>query len=597
MEQLQSNVRGYEGFETFTNALRMGLKMHTWLFGLIVVLHVVMFIGIMVFTHTPNRQRAIQWAAAKVLAMSFPTKTLNMVQLDGSVKVMQVQTLAVSPWALDLAARELRKTGWIFAGSAWVYLLYPVLVRLFRRRSKKQSSKKYVRGAMLITAEAFQKEIAEKSLQTRFPLGTIAMPVDLENRTTMIIGKPGTGKSQCFRQILKSIRRQNGQAIVYDHKGEYLTEFFDSKTDMIFNPLDQRSLGWNVFNELTTYMDVDALSASLIPASISQMDPFWNDAARGVFAGCLHHLFQNELTDNAQLWRLLTSDAKIISEKLSQTKGGEAGYRYITQNSENSRQADSVLSVMMQFSRCFEYMADNDGCFSIADWLTSRSGIIYITNYEDIEETLRPVLSLFIDLVGRRLLSMADDLDRRIYLLLDEFGSLQRMGSIVRMITKGRSKGASLFIGIQDDGQMEKTYGRQLLRTLDNAPGNRITFALSGETAEREAKYNIGETEYWEVERSQSMGPSDFKDGVSLRPVKKREQLFLPSDIANLPDLTGIVKLRDNHYVLSKWEYEKPQQIHDRFLLREDLVLENIVAKQQEIQQELGQVEINFIDA
>jgi hypothetical protein len=53
----------------------MGLKMHSWLLGLIIVSHLVVFIGIMVLTHTPNRQRAIQWAAAKVLAMSFPTKT------------------------------------------------------------------------------------------------------------------------------------------------------------------------------------------------------------------------------------------------------------------------------------------------------------------------------------------------------------------------------------------------------------------------------------------------------------------------------------------------------------------------------------------
>ena len=249
---------------------------------------------------------------------------------------------------------------------------------------------------------------------------------------------------------------------------------------------------------------------------------------------------------------------------------------------------------MMQYTRCFEYMANIDGQFSIVNWLKEGSGMIYITNYEDIEETLRPILSLFIDLVGRKLLSLADDLDRRIYLLLDEFGSLQRMSSIIKMVTKGRSKGASIFIGIQDDGQMEKTYGRQLLRTLDNAPGNRITFALSGETAEREAKYNIGETEYMDTERSKSMGPNDMRDGVSIRENKKKELLFLPSDISNLPDLTGIVKLRGYNFVMSQWRYDQPAPKHEPFRLRQDLILENIVAEQQRIREQVDQIDIQF---
>ena len=50
--------------------------------------------------------------------------------------------------------------------------------------------------------------------------------------------------------------------------------------------------------------------------------------------------------------------------------------------------------------------------------------MIFITNYADVKDTLKPILSLFIDLMGRKLLSMADSTQRRVFFLVDEFGTL-----------------------------------------------------------------------------------------------------------------------------------------------------------------------------
>jgi type IV secretory pathway TraG/TraD family ATPase VirD4 len=161
--------------------------------------------------------------------------------------------------------------------------------------------------------------------------------------------------------------------------------------------------------------------------------------------------------------------------------------------------------------------------------------------------------------------------------MLDEFGSLQRLPTLINLLTKGRSKGACGFLGIQDDGQTEKIYTSPLRKSIDNACGNRITFSLSGETAGLESRFNIGESEYYETNRSMSMGPHSMRDGISLQKNKKRGPLFLPSDIANLKDLTAIVRLKNYDFVLSEWEWEKPQQIHEPFILRKDLLLENIV--------------------
>jgi type IV secretory pathway TraG/TraD family ATPase VirD4 len=467
------------------------------------------------------------------------------------------------------------------------YLLYPITIIYFRRRSKDQALKKYIRGARLVSPQELTKQFKKRKEATDLPLGSITMPRKLENRQTILIGKPGSGKTQALRPILRRLIQRGEKGICYDNKGDYISEFYNPEFDLLFNPLDDRSLGWNIFNELTSYPDIDAVAASLIPPSKANHDPFWNDAARGVFSGILHHLYQKNQKNNAQLWKLLTAEAAEIALRLNRTKGGEAGYRYITQNAENSRQAESVLAVMMQYTKCFEYMVANDGPFTINHWLEKGKGFIYITNYDVIEETLRPVLSLFVDLVCRKLLSMPDSDTRRIYLMLDEFGSLQRLPTLINLLTKGRSKGACGFLGIQDDGQTEKIYTPPLRKSIDNACGNRITFSLSGETAGLESRFNIGECEFYETNRSMSMGPHSMRDGVSLQKNKKRGPLFLPSDIANLKDLAAIVRLKNYDFVQSKWAWEQPQQIHEPFILRKDLLLENIVKDLAVLKQEI----------
>jgi type IV secretory pathway TraG/TraD family ATPase VirD4 len=581
----KKQYNAFEGFETFNSHFKMVFKMHLCIL-VAILMGQLFFLIAMVDFKSQETGLMIAWCKAIILS-SMPMDLKMDVPVGGKILTGYAKDIAKIDALKKVAANERMKHLSLFLKSFGLYLCYPIITHFFRRRAKKQSQKIYFRGAKLISPKQLEAEFRRRKERVDLPLGSIKMPVLLENRHTIIIGKPGSGKTQCTRAIVKRWYELGRKGIIYDNKGEYFAEFFNPETDLLFNPLDERSLGWNLFNELESYPDVDAVAASLIPPPIAATDPFWNDAARGVFSGILQYLYQNDMRNNAMLWNMLTTDANVIAQKLKITRGGEAGYRYITQNAENSRQAESVLAVMMQFTKCFEYMAANEGRFQINDWLYNGSGMIYITNYEDIEETLRPILSLFVDLAGRKILSMPDDLNRRIFIGLDEFGSLQRLSTIVKLLTRGRSKGACVFIGIQDDGQTEKIYTPQIRKSIDNACGSRITFALTGETAEKEARYNIGETEIMEMQRSMSMGPHDMRDGISLGENKKKELMMLPSEISNLPDLRALVRLKNYDFVISDWSWEPAKQIHEPFVLRKDLLLENIMQSQTLIKQKI----------
>jgi type IV secretory pathway TraG/TraD family ATPase VirD4 len=85
------------------------------------------------------------------------------------------------------------------------------------------------------------------------------------------------------------------------------------------------------------------------------------------------------------------------------------------------------------------------------------------------------VLSLFIELAGKRVLSLPDDLQRRFFFFIDEFGTLN---NIPTMRTNGRSKGMSIWIAIQDIGQIERIYGMDLSQTIVNSCATSFAYPI-----------------------------------------------------------------------------------------------------------------------
>jgi type IV secretory pathway TraG/TraD family ATPase VirD4 len=202
-------------------------------------------------------------------------------------------------------------------------------------------------------------------------------------------------------------------------------------------------------------------------------------------------------------------------------------------------------------------MKDVAGDFSIKKWFNdeSETGNIFITNYADIKDTLKPILTLFIDLFIRQILSMPDDRERRVFFLIDEFGTLQRLQSIVNLLTLGRSKGASAWLGIQDVGQIEEVYGKELRQTIINACGSNLIYRVSDPVTAKYLSDKIGERAVLETQENHSMGSAENRDGLSLVRREKTDRLVLPSELQNLPDLTGYVRFIGYPILTTVFEY------------------------------------------
>ncbi len=473
----------------------------------------------------------------------------------------------------------------ILTSSLW-FLVGPIK-RKISEKSNKKYGKQYIRGTKLISEREYQNltrkdsdkiDKNELNFMPGITLVNNKLDKDYETKHAYILGSTGKGKSQAAYQTYQSIMRQNKRCIIHDPKGEYLKYFYRPDKDILFNPVDKRSVNWNIFNEIETMMDIETIASSLIPEAYNK-DRFWNDGARAIFASILNSIYMDgeDGRHNKNIWDKILTDASILAEEFVKTIGSQAGYRFIhtDSNSSVSNPTDSLLATLMQYTKCFEYMAVLDGNindrFSITKWIKNGRGSIFLTSNDLIRDTLKPILSLFIDLLGKKLLSEEDDDRRRIFFILDEFATLQKLSSISNLLTKGRSKGASVILAIQDFSRIDDIYGKALRHSIINSCSSKVIFAVEDAETAKTASDNIGEVEYFETLKTVS---SNEKRGTTLSKQSKKGYLFIPSEIQQMKPLEAIVKLGKHPYFKSNIKYQKLQKKNDSFIYHENMNLE-----------------------
>ena len=540
----------YRGFESSYSELLMSWRMITTVISVTLMMHLTLWFFI-IFMWLDAFEYHIIFTYIKA-AFSSNDKIIYFMVNDSQVPMYASQVNEyLSTYIVPntkLVSKFWKSIGFSFV----IYLLLPFVFIYFKNRSSEHNTKEWLRGSKLVTAKELKKELEEEA--TDLPFGDIKLPNKFECQHVFFIGSPGSGKTVFLNQVIERTIQRNENCVIYDFKGDFVSKFFRPEKDILFNPLDSRCVGWNIFNELKSEYDIDAVAASLIPPA-SGDSVFWNDGARDVFSAILIYLFQQNKKTNADVWDAVTMDIRNLSKILGETKGAERGYAYIQDGS--SKQAVSVHSVLMQYAKSFQYLKDLSGDFSIQKWIEKPKGNIFIPNYANTKDTLKPILSLFVDLLGRQLLSLPDDINRRFFFFEDEFGALQRMSTIINLLTLGRSKGASIWLGIQDVGQLEKIYGRESRQTIINACGTSFILRVSDPTTSKYLSDKIGQCVINVPQESFSMGVTDFRDGVNLSKVEKTEPLILPSELQNLPDLTGFVKFVGHDLVKVNLKYKK----------------------------------------
>ncbi|OGT96399.1 MAG: hypothetical protein A2X80_01115 [Geobacteraceae bacterium GWB2_52_12] len=452
-----------------------------------------------------------------------------------------------------------------------------------RRRNSRSARREHIRGPVLISEKKLAREAGKE--RGLLPFGPVRLPFRFEGEHCMIAGKTQVGKTVTMTQQLAALREAGLPAVVYNFKGEYVQKFFRPGIDFLANPLDARGLSWNLFDDIRSIPDISMVLGSLVPPG-NEVQQFWHSAVRDVMRGVIAGLYLRGKRTNAGIWGAISSGMKEIAGLCALTGQGAAGLKYIEKF--EGKQASIVGAVTMMFCSWLEY-AGGEGGFSVRKWIENPGGsFLFITGTPNVEHTLRPYTSLMVDLLCSEFLSLPDDPHRRLYFLLDEFGNMQQLPSVKRLLTAGGSKGATVLLGFQDFASIEQIYGLPDAKSILNSCGTSLVMKLADEASASYFSGRFGDTQYREITESRSQTQGSSKVTSTFSEVTRTEKLILPSEIQGLKKLEGYLMIPEREPAKIRVKIKPPNRlpaVNPSFVLRSGLSLGDIRANEKRIEE------------
>src|SRR5438105_2028202 len=377
------------------------------------------------------------------------------------------------------------------------------------------------------------------------------LPVPREEETEgfLLLGDPGTGKTQVIQQFLAQIaERHPPEAVVcYDPAGEFITNYFKPGQDIVLNPLDARCPYWSPTLEVDYEngnggaTDRHFIAESFFPDRdhSAPNTQFFIKSARSIFARML------EFKPNAaRIVEMLTYE-KLIDEVV---KGTEHAH-LIDKDAKGQR--GGVLATLSEIGESLKLLPSLDDCsqkFSLTGWTHRRRGWIFITSTQDTRDALRTLQAAWINILMKRLMATppAASRDHPCWVVVDEVHSLKRLPALSNVLVEGRKYGLKLILGTQNKAQFEEHYGRNAA-TMLSAPHLKILFRCNEPESARWVSEMIGEEE---KERPRigttATVQANGRDSINYSTFTERRLVVSKEQIMALPNLHGYWKYADS---------------------------------------------------
>lgn len=410
---------------------------------------------------------------------------------------------------------------------------------------RKSKSKQHLSGRKISKAWLVALKLKLTRKASPISIGSIPLVKGSESQHMLITGGTGTGKTNCLHHILTQIRQQKHKAIIIDTTGGFIDRYYSSSKDIILSPFHDKSSHWHPWAECKTPFDFAEIAESFIPFSYNEHDNYWRQASRTVFQSMLQKFNDSQKTSELIRWILFEP-----LEKLCALLQGTKAASHMDFNSEKT--ASSIRSVASTFLECLECLNDTQAPFSIQDWISckEKDSWLFLHCTPSQRTAVRPLLSTWLSSAIKGLLALEPDLSRRIWFIIDELPSLQKVKNIETLLTEGRKYGGCGILSLQSPSQLESIYGRESTKTIIGNTLTKVIFAEQDpEIAERISK-SFGNCETKEFNEGISYGAHEARDGVNLSTQTKSTAIVSPSKILSLPKNTAFIKLPGSHPIV-----------------------------------------------
>jgi hypothetical protein len=372
-------------------------------------------------------------------------------------------------------------------------------------------------------------------------LAGMPIPIQDETKHFKLIGTTGTGKSTAIREMLGGALERGDRAIVADPDGGYLRRFYSERRgDVILNPFDERSARWDLYGEITNDYDVAQLARSLIPDQEGS-ERSWRAYGRTFLEAVVRQTRDAGIRDVKELHDVLVvADTRELKTLLA----GTPAQPFL--DDHNIRMFDSIRSVTASAMDALQYVGQQKGApLSVRNWVQSGTGVLFIPYQAGQIPALRSIISAWMRLAIFETMSREEG-DRPLWFVVDELDALGQIDGLKDALARLRKFGGRCVLGFQSVAQVSGTYGRAEAQTIVENCGN--TLILRCSASERGgtsgfASQLIGQREVIRTTESRSRQPFRLLSTITRSEHFNIEPAVLDSEIEQLPDLRGFLKL------------------------------------------------------
>jgi len=449
----------------------------------------------------------------------------------------------------------------LFYAFLMMFLSFVSLSWFWMARGKHRQSKKILQGTTVVKSRELKKRIKRKD-RSDLALGGVPLLKNRETEHMMIVGTTGTGKSNCLHHLLGQIRARGDRAVIIDTTGSLVSKFYREAHDKLLNPLDARSLNWDLWSECKELYHYTELAQSLIPESGS--DPIWWTSARKLFSVTAQELKRKNQPSIQKLleFSLISPIAKVSSfYKDTQV----ASFMNVTAG----KTALSIRSTLGMSLEAFAYLKSEENPFSIREWVQKEyqtaedqeegkhrsQDWLFLSSTTEQRELLAPLLSAWLSIAYKALMGLEESYTRRLWFIIDELPSLNILPNLPKALAEIRKYGGCFVTGLQNLPQLEQIYGINPTRSIVGLCGTKIVFRTSDAPTAKKLSEFFGEQEILEPAESISFGAHQMRDGVNLAEHRHFQPTVSYTNLLSLNNLQAYLQLPGN-YPITKITFE-----------------------------------------
>ncbi|UDV75421.1 type IV conjugative transfer system coupling protein TraD [Enterobacter hormaechei] len=496
------------------------------------------FIDLMPASGTPKIYDVHYWYAPTATAMVLKM-TLPQIYTDPYMQAMGDQCLRELHWAAG-------------ASGLFSMVVFIAVTWFIANIGRKESEDEYLSGMQLTDKPAeVNKLLRQNGELSDLRVADLHMVKRAEVMNFLMHGTINVGKSTIIRWLLDYIRKRGDRAIIYDSGCTFTETHYNPSTDFILNAHDERCANWQMWGECIDAVDYDNLAASLIPVE-GESDPFWVSSSRTICADlAIRMSVDPDRSIEKFLKTLLSLRMKSLREYLVNTPSANLVEEKI------EKTAISIRSVVTNYAKALRFLQGlDDGTkppFTIREWMTQErydNSWLFISTQARHRKSVRPLISLWVSLATLLLQSMGENSERRVWFILDEAPSLQRIPELAETLAEARKFGGCFVLGMQNMAQLVHVYGRELAKSIFDLMNTRMYGRSPSAEMAKVVEEELGNQRKRKIREQNSYGLDQVRDGVSLGKDEVNNPIVDYEQIMRLPNLNFYVRLPGEYPVV-----------------------------------------------